>query len=51
MSPHQIGIPDMLFAAKLKDLYPRDVVLWGVQPAHLDTGLELSPAVAAISMF
>jgi hydrogenase maturation protease len=47
MSPHQIGIPDMLFAAKLKDLYPRNVVLWGVQPEMLDTGLELSPAVAA----
>lgn len=46
MSPHQIGIPDMLFAAKLKDLYPRNVVLWGVQPGVLDTGLELSPAVA-----
>jgi hydrogenase maturation protease len=47
MSPHQIGIPDMLFAAKLKDLYPRNVVLWGVQPAELDTGLDLSSAVAA----
>jgi hydrogenase maturation protease len=47
MSPHQIGIPDMLFAAKLKDLYPQSVVLWGVQPATLEVGLELSPAVAA----
>lgn len=47
MSPHQIGIPDMLFAAKLKDLYPRNVVLLGVQPAVLDTGLDLSSAVAA----
>jgi hydrogenase maturation protease len=47
MSPHQVGIPDMLFAAKLKDLYPRNVVLWGIQPAILDIGLELSPAVAA----
>jgi hydrogenase maturation protease len=47
MSPHQIGIPDMLFAARLKDLYPPNVVLWGVQPAVLDTGLELSPPVAA----
>jgi hydrogenase maturation protease len=47
MSPHQIGIPDMLFAAKLKDLYPRNVVLWGVQPAVLDTGLDLSSPVAA----
>ena len=46
MSPHQIGIPDMLFAAKLKDLYPRNVVLWGVQPGVLDAGLDLSPPVA-----
>jgi hydrogenase maturation protease len=47
ISPHQIGIPDMLFAAKLKDLYPRNVVLWGVQPGTLDVGLELSSPVAA----
>jgi hydrogenase maturation protease len=47
MSPHQIGIPDMLFAAKLKEIYPRNVVLWGVQPEVLDTGLDLSATVAA----
>jgi hydrogenase maturation protease len=47
ISPHQIGIPDMLFAAKLKNLYPRNVVLWGVQPGVLETGLDLSPPVAA----
>lgn len=47
MSPHQIGIPDMLFAAKLRDMYPRNVVLWGVQPGLLVAGLELSPPVAA----
>jgi hydrogenase maturation protease len=47
ISPHQVGIPDMLFAAKLKDLYPRNIVLWGVQPGVLDTGLDLSPPVAA----
>ena len=47
ISPHQIGIPDMLFAAKLKDLYPRNVVLWGVQPGVLDIGLDLSPPIAA----
>jgi len=47
ISPHQVGIPDMLLAAKLKDLYPRNVVLWGVQPGVLDAGLELSPPVAA----
>lgn len=47
MSPHQIGIPDMLFAARFKGVEPPDVVLWGVQPGSLDIGLELSPAVAA----
>lgn len=47
MSPHQIGIPDMLFAAKLRDLYPRNVVLWGIQPGSLEVGLELSAPVAA----
>jgi hydrogenase maturation protease len=47
MSPHQIGIPDMLFAAQLRDLYPRNVVLWGVQPGSLQVGLDLSPQVAA----
>jgi hydrogenase maturation protease len=47
MSPHEIGVPDMLFAAKLRDLYPREVVIWGVQPASIEVGLELSPPVAA----
>ncbi len=47
ISPHQIGVPDMLFAAKLKDLYPNEVVLLGVQPGIIETGLNLSPPVAA----
>lgn len=47
VSPHQVGIPDMLLAAKLRDLYPRNLVLWGVQPGTLEVGLDLSPPVAA----
>jgi hydrogenase maturation protease len=47
MSPHEVGVPDMLSAAKLTDCYPEEVVLWGVQPGSLETSLELSPAVAA----
>jgi hydrogenase maturation protease len=47
ISPHQIGIPDMLFAAKLRDIYPRNVVLWGVQPGSLEPSLELSPPIQA----
>jgi hydrogenase maturation protease len=47
MSPHQVGVPDMLFAAKLRDLYPANLVLLGVQPGELDMSLEMSPCVAA----
>lgn len=47
ISPHEIGLPDMLFAAKLRDIYPEEVVVWGVQPATTEVGLELSPPVAA----
>jgi hydrogenase maturation protease len=47
ISPHEIGLPDMLFAAKLRDLYPEEVVIWGVQPATTEVGLDLSPPVAA----
>ncbi len=46
MSPHHIGIPDMLFAAKLKGIYPANVVLWGVQPGLVDLGLDLSDPVS-----
>ena len=46
MSPPQVGVPDMLFAAKLRDLYPPNLVLLGVQPEVLDMSLEMSPCVA-----
>lgn len=45
ISPHQLGVPDMLAAAKLKDVYPQNIVLWGVQPERLELGLDLSPKV------
>jgi hydrogenase maturation protease len=47
MSPHQVGIPDMLAVAKLKDLYPRNVILLGVQPESLELGMDLSPTIEA----
>ena len=47
VSPHEITLPDFLAAAKLRDLYPREVVVWGMQPASLEIGVELSPALAA----
>lgn len=42
ISPHQIGVSDMLLAAKLKGIYPQNVVLWGIQPERVEIGLELS---------
>ena len=46
ISPHQLGVPDMLAAAKLKgNCYPERIVLWGVQPELMEIGLDLSPKV------
>ncbi|MHB8776405.1 MAG: HyaD/HybD family hydrogenase maturation endopeptidase [Anaerolineales bacterium] len=45
ISPHQIGVPDMLAAARFKDLYPKQLVLWGIQPELLEIGLDLSPLI------
>jgi len=46
ISPHQLGVPDMLAAAKLKgNCYPERIVLWGVQPELMKIGLDLSPTV------
>ncbi len=46
-SPHQVGLSDLLAAARLLGRSPPEVVLWGIQPASLEVGLELSPTVAA----
>lgn len=48
VSPHQLGVPDMLAAAKLKGSFPKNIVLWGVQPASLQIGMELSETVAPL---
>ena len=47
MSPHQVGVPDMLFAAKLKGIAPQRLVLLGIQPELLEIGLDLSPTISA----
>jgi hydrogenase maturation protease len=45
VSPHEIALPELLFAAKLRDLYPKEVIVWGVQPASMEVGVDLTPAV------
>jgi hydrogenase maturation protease len=47
LSPHQIGVADLLGGAALLDRYPAEVVIVGVVPATIELGLGCSPAVAA----
>ncbi len=47
ISPHEINLPELLFSARLTDIYPARVVILGIQPESLAVGLELTPAVAA----
>lgn len=47
ISPHQLGLSDLLAAAMLTDELPENLVLFGVEPANLDQGLDLSDTVEA----
>jgi hydrogenase maturation protease len=47
LSPHQIGLSDVLAALAFKGSAPGHVVLIGVEPLQLSLGLELSPEVQA----
>ncbi len=46
ITPHQLGISDVLAAAALTDTLPKKMVLFGVEPKQLDVGIGLSPEVA-----
>ena len=48
MSPHQIGVPDMLATAKLRGTTPPNIVLWGVQPELIEIGTDLSGTLLAL---
>lgn len=43
MSPHQIGIQEMLFISELRGACPADITFYGIVPASLDAGNKLSP--------
>lgn len=45
-SVHQIGVPDLLFAAALKGIAPPRICLVGIQPEVVETGLELSETLS-----
>ncbi len=46
ISPHQIGLVDVLAAARLTGEQPNKLTLFGVEPANMELGLELSDKVA-----
>jgi hydrogenase maturation protease len=47
LSPHQIGVADLLAAARFLDRYPRRVVILGVVPETIELGLARTVAVEA----
>lgn len=47
LSPHQISICDVLASLEFVGDRPKDMVLIGVEPASLELGLEMTPAIAA----
>ena len=47
LSPHQVGVAELLDTARLIGCYPATVTLIGLVPESLDLGLARSPAVAA----
>lgn len=47
ISPHQLGLSEMLSCAAMTDSLPERISLYGIIPESLETGLELSKAVTA----
>jgi hydrogenase maturation protease len=47
LSPHQMGLADLMAAARLRGHRPAELVLWGVQSGTTEVGLGLSTWVAA----
>jgi hydrogenase maturation protease len=47
ISPHQIGLSDVLATALITDALPATIVMFGVEPQTMKTGLTLTPVVEA----
>jgi hydrogenase maturation protease len=46
-SMHQVGLHELLAVSALRGTLPPHIVVWGMQPASLEWGDELTPPVAA----
>ncbi|MFJ7736290.1 HyaD/HybD family hydrogenase maturation endopeptidase [Lysinibacillus sp. NPDC097287] len=42
MSIHQLGFQEVLLASKLREQYPKNIVMIGMQPTSLELGIGLS---------
>ncbi len=47
LSPHQMGLKDLLAVSELMGHVPREMVLIGVQPGSIEMGAEMTPEVDA----
>jgi len=45
ISPHQLGLSDLLAVARLTDSMPEHIVFFGIEPKLMETGLELSEEI------
>lgn len=48
LSPHQLGFQEVLALAGLRKKLPNRLILFGVEPASLEWGTQLSPTVEAV---
>ncbi len=46
ISPHQVGVQDLLACARLMGWEPPEIVLRGMEPECLEAGIGFSPSVA-----
>jgi hydrogenase maturation protease len=47
LSPHQVGLSDVLANLELLGRAPRETIIIGIEPESLALGMELTPTVAA----
>ena len=45
LSPHQMGLQDLLLVAELQGFNPEEMILLGVQPGEIEMGTELTAVV------
>jgi len=45
ITPHQLGLSDLLATARLTDVMPGHLVLFGIEPKTVESGLGFSPEV------